>query len=352
MAVHDPEVSIGVLAHNEEPRISETLRSLFAQDVFEKFSSEVVVVPNGCTDNTAAVARQLIHDHRAVWSNRGSARVAELAKAGKANAWNQFVHELSSPRAKLLILMDADIAILNSSALSSMVNTLKNNPRAVVCVDRPIKDIAINTNLNLFQRLLLAATSEIDPNNVALCGHLYCVRSNELRLIKLPVEITMEDGFLRGLLLTQGFTKPEDKQRIILDSKAAHRFASVATIREAFKHEIWVVSGSIVNMLLFKRFSAESGPDRSAMSLMQSWQTENPDWLKQYIRRQVKERGWGLLPKSWWTRRWSRLSMLPLRRRLERAPIFLLAAVMDMLVFVAAIRDVRRGRAFGYWGRK
>ena len=351
MTVHVPELSIGVLAHNEEPRIGETLQTLFAQDVFERFATEVVVVPNGCTDNTAAVARQLIHDHRTAWSVSGSARVTELTIAGKANAWNQFVHEFSSPRASLLILMDADIAFLNSSTLSSMVATLKNNPHAVVCVDRPIKNIAINANLTFFQRLFLATTPEIDTNNVPLCGQLYCARSNELRLIKLPVEITMEDGFLRALLLTRGFTEAEDKERIIFDSKAAHIFTSVATLREAFKHEVSVVSGSIVNMLLFRRFSSETKPHRSAMNLMQNWRTQNPDWLKQYIRLQVQEKGWRLLPKHWWTRRWSRLRRLPLQQKLVRAPIAGVAAIMDALVFIAAMRDVRRGRAFSYWGR-
>ena len=261
------------------------------------------------------------------------------------------MHELSSPRASLLILMDADIAFLDSSTLLSMVDTLMKNPRAVVCVDRSIKNIAIDANITFLQRLFLATTPEIDPNNVPLCGQLYCVRSNELRLIKLPVEITMEDGFLRALLLTRGFTEPEDKQRIVFDSKAAHRFTSVATLREAFKHEVWVVSGSIVNMLLFRRFSAETEPHRTAMSLMQNWQRQNPDWLKQYIQRQVEERGWRLLPKHWWIRRWSRLRRLPLQQKLVRAPIAGAAAVMDILVFIAAIRDVRRGRAFGYWGR-
>ena len=90
--------------------LTETLQTLFAQDVFEKFSTEVIIVPNGCTDNTAAIAKQLVDDHRAVWSNRGSAKVVELTAAGKANAWNRFVHELSSPLASVIVLMDADIA--------------------------------------------------------------------------------------------------------------------------------------------------------------------------------------------------------------------------------------------------
>src|SRR5580692_3592205 len=87
----DSRVSIGILAHNEEPRIAKTLETLFSQDVFEKYCIELVIVPNGCTDETAAVARRSVQEHQSVWSIHGSARVEELAGAGKTNAWNKFV---------------------------------------------------------------------------------------------------------------------------------------------------------------------------------------------------------------------------------------------------------------------
>jgi hypothetical protein len=352
MVADDPHLSIGVLAYNEESRIGKTLQTLFAQDVFERFSTEVVVVPNGCTDETATVARRMIQHHQAAWSIRGSARVDELVAAGKANAWNKFVHELSSPRASVLILMDADIALLNSNTISSMVEALESHSEAVVCGDRPVKDIEMSAKRTIFQRLLVATTPEIDLDNVPLCGQLYCALSQQLRLIRLPIEIMCEDGFLRALLLTQGFTRPENPRRIVLDSTAMHGFASVATPRELFKHEVWVVAGSIVNMLLFNRFSTECSSNRSAMVLMKEWQDQDPEWLQAYIQLEVRKKGWRLLPRSWWTRRWSRLGEFPSNDKLRMLPIVIIAAAVDMLVFIAAIRRVRRGRAFGYWGRK
>ena len=205
-------------------------RGFFAQDVFKNFSSEVVIVPNGCTDDTATVARKSIQAHQAVWSIRGSARVEELAIAGKSNAWNHFVHEFSSPRASVLVLMDADIELINPNTISSMIVTLKSKSQAVVCVDRPIKDIEINRHRTFFQQLLVAATPEIDPDNIPLCGQLYCADGDRLREIELPNDIAgPEDGFLRALLITDGFTGPENPQRIVLDPAATHLFASVAT---------------------------------------------------------------------------------------------------------------------------
>src|ERR1700733_14993687 len=145
MLMNDALLSIGLLAHNEKANIESTLRSLFKQDVFQTFFTEIIIVANGCTDETATMARRSLEDHRAVWSNRGSARVEEIEIAGKANAWNQFVHKFSSSRASILILMDADIKISSANAISSMVRSLTNNPQAVVCADRPVKDIKIST---------------------------------------------------------------------------------------------------------------------------------------------------------------------------------------------------------------
>jgi len=349
MIVSDPKLSIGILAYNEEANIGKTLQTLFMQDVFQKFATEVVVVPNGCTDETAAIARKSLRDHQAVWSARGSARVEEIVIAGKVNAWNHFVHKFSSHQASVLVLMDADITLLSPNTISSMVSTLECCSDAVICVDRPVKDIAINANRTFFQNLLVAATPEIDPENVPLCGQLYCTLAEEIRRIKLPVEIPGEDGFLRALLLTQGFTRPENLRRIVLDSNVAHTFASVATLRELFKHEKWIVAGSIVIMLLFERFSKEASPNRSAMTLMKDWEEQNPEWLPCYIASQVQERGWRLLPRSWWVRRWSHLRKLPLARGLLRFPVAAIAAAMDMLIFIAAIRAVRHGRVFRYW---
>jgi glycosyltransferase involved in cell wall biosynthesis len=352
MSAKNPLLSIGVLAHNERLNIETTLHSLFTQDIFQRFSTEIIIVANGCTDETAALAKRCLSDHHATWSILGSARVEELVVAGKANAWNQFVHSLSSPRASKLILMDADITLLKENTISSMVTTLEQNPDAVICVDRPVKDIELKTKRSLFENLLVTATPEIDPDNVPLCGQLYCILSAEARLIELPFDIPVEDGFLLALLLTCGFTRPINSRRIILDSSAAHSFTSVATLRELFKHEKWIVSSSIISMLLYERFWKECATDCSAMKLMKHWHEQDSEWLPHYIQRQVQERGWRLLPRSWWTRRWTRLHTLSVIESFRRIPVAAIATIIDILVFIAAIGDVRQGRAFRYWGRK
>jgi glycosyltransferase involved in cell wall biosynthesis len=350
-AMQDSGISIGVLAHNEEAHIGAALRSLFAQDVFDSYAVEVVIVANACVDQTVEIAESVLAEHHPVWNARGSARVVEISTPGKTNAWNLFVHELSSRSASILILMDADIELLSSNSLSSMVSTLERNSGAIVCVDRHVKDIEIKENPTLFERLLIAATPKLGVGRVPLCGQLYCVRSAQGRMIRLPLEITVDDGFLRALLLTRGFTAAEDANGIVLDPHAAHSFSSVSTLRELFKHERWLIAGSIVNMLLFERFSAQAVSGQSAMTLMERWDAEDVDWLPRYIESEVRRRGWALLPREYWVRRWARLKGLPARSAVLRAPAAAIAAMVDAMVFIAAIRDVRRGRAYRYWGR-
>ena len=343
------KISIGILAHDEEERIGEALTSLFRQDLFSKFETELVVVPNGCTDGTASTARTNIEAHRATWSRLGMARVEELAMAGKANSWNEFVHRLSSQDADILILMDADISLSARDTLSLLVTALMESPGAVVCVDQPLKHIGPGARATLLQRVLASGTPPIDPQDVPICGQLYCAYSSELRRIWLPREIQVDDGFVRAMLLTRCFTAPEDRSRIVLAPNAYHDFTSVATIRELFRHEKWIVSGSIVNMLLFGLLQAEARPGRDAGKLIKEWSQRDPDWLPKYVIAQVQLRGFHLVPSSWWTRRWARLASLPLSRRLARAPVATAASIADAIVFLAAMQDVRAGRGFRYW---
>src|SRR6476659_7924659 len=128
-------ISIGILAYNEAAVIDQTLQSLFQQGVFNDAASEIgieiVIVPNGCTDDTAAIAQatleqlaqQSIH-HKVQW------QVCEVLQAGKPNAWNLYIHQFSNPAADYLILMDADIQFIEPQTLSSMVKTLEVTPTA------------------------------------------------------------------------------------------------------------------------------------------------------------------------------------------------------------------------------
>ncbi len=128
---HVVRASIVIPAHDEERLIGECLRSV--ANCADGICLEVVVVANGCTDGTVAVARAFrdIHD----------LHVLDIPTASKVEALNRGDEVLTTfPR----IYLDADIR-LGEGALMAMVRAL----------DRP-------------EPLLAAPRAQIDSSNSSL----------------------------------------------------------------------------------------------------------------------------------------------------------------------------------------
>ena len=98
--VSTPVTSVVIVAHNEAAVLGRCLRGLL--DQAEPGEFEVVVVPNGCTDDTAGIAREF-----------PGVRVLELAEPGKSAALNAGDRMVTGfPR----IYLDADIVLTTSAA--------------------------------------------------------------------------------------------------------------------------------------------------------------------------------------------------------------------------------------------
>jgi len=100
-------LSIIIPAHNEEERIVRTLRmySQFLNAMAEEdtFKFELLVVLNGCTDNTSGVLNAIAEDDSAI-------HILELEEAGKGRAVREgFIDALTRPNT-LIGFVDADMA--------------------------------------------------------------------------------------------------------------------------------------------------------------------------------------------------------------------------------------------------
>lgn len=84
----NPHLSVIIPAHNEESRLPATLEKLFAFLGTQPFTTEVLVVENGSSDGTLAVARAFSDSHpnlRVIQSDRGkgaAVRAGMLAAQG------------------------------------------------------------------------------------------------------------------------------------------------------------------------------------------------------------------------------------------------------------------------------
>lgn len=139
-------VGIIVPAHNEERALAGCLGALTAQDFDGEV--EIVVAANGCTDRTAAVAREWAARMPRGWT----VTVVEQAEAGKWRALNAADAHLETP---VRVYLDADIA-LDPSALSEMTKALSVSgpylvqPRIAVA---PTRAVGVRSFLRVWSSL-------------------------------------------------------------------------------------------------------------------------------------------------------------------------------------------------------
>ena len=346
-----PVISIAILAHNEAGNIQSTLKSLFQQTVFHDAAIasgvEVMVVANGCGDRTADIASaSLARLAREISIPLLNWSVVEIPEAGKSNAWNLFVHEYADGNADLLCLMDADIQFLHECTVERAIAKLTEDSEIWVTTDLPVKDIQVNQRNGWLERASLASPT---PLTSALCGQFYCGRASVLRQIWMPKGLPVEDGFLRGMVLTDRFTGPEVERRVQRVEEASHLFEAYVDWRSLLRHERRLIVGDVINSLLFRYFWAECSPQQDAGDLVRRNNARDPNWLPRMLGDIADRRGGWLVPPRLLFRRFRKLRSHSPLGAIVRFPIVLSAFLTDLVLFVQANRQIQQGNGLGYW---
>ncbi len=357
-------ISIGIVAYNESERIGKMLSSLFEQSLFNqslfdqsaaKLQMELIVLPNGCTDNTAEVARQAIASAVDPSTHKNlNWDVREIAQAGKCNAWNLFVHEFSSRRAQYLFLMDSDIHLLDPNTLSSMLKTFEQSSARVV-VDKPIKDVVLKPDKTLRERLS-AAVSGLSGGQATvggpawICGQLYCAKAKALRQIWLPTALTGEDGFLYTMIVTDSLQTAQNPKWVVLAGSASHAFEAYTSIQRLLKHERWLISASAINELLFSNLKEIGMVGSKAGTYIMQNNLKNPQWLSHLLQTAAARRRW-LIPRFILTRRFSSLNNKPWYKAAVLFPLTLAAFLTDLYLAMQVNQELHQGSGLEYWGK-
>ncbi|BAY96483.1 hypothetical protein NIES37_04160 [Tolypothrix tenuis PCC 7101] len=335
------KISIGILAYNEANCISSTLQSLFAQSIFQTDDSniaiEIVVVPNGCTDETAAIARTTLDKLVQSTVNPGvSGKVCEVKEAGKPNAWNNYVHQFSDPSADYIFLMDADIQFLAPNTLHSMVEALEVNPDACVSVDTLVKDVALKEKKSLIDQLSLAVSKVSGAKSVWICGQLYCARAAVLHRIWMPKGIEVEDGFLWKMVVTNLLTSPEVPERVVRADSASHIFEAYTDIRRLLRHERWLILANTINTLIYEDLQAICNQHQDAGAIIKARNEQDPLWVSKLIQANVSQKSGWVIPSWLLLRRFKSLLQLSLHKAVLFLPVAVTAFCVDLLVCLQA----------------
>lgn len=352
-------ISIGILAWNEEENIGRTIDSLFQQSVFNEPASrndnprwEVVVVPNGCDDATAAVARAAFE--RCVAARPAPEigwAVRELDRPGKSNAWNQYIHTLSSPDAELVIMIDADIEFGHPRTIENVVRTVAENPGADVVVDTPLKTLSRKSRKSFLERLSLSVSGARLSGPPAIAGSFYCARARLLRQIWMPIGLSIEDGFLRAMVVTDLFRSEVDESRIVRADAATHYFVAETTVRGLVRHQTRMIVGSALNCFLtwdgLKFLTDPAGP--GAGVLIKHLSDADPDWYRKYLRNAILNKGWWVLPRGMLFGRFERLKTLSGMQKAKRAAVLTVGLLFDLPIMLMANHKIKAGKAIGFW---
>ncbi|WP_375205847.1 glycosyltransferase family 2 protein [Hyphococcus sp.] len=205
-------ISVCIFARNEEQRLPQCLGALDAAGLGAKDQSHILI--NGCTDDTAKVARSLA---------AADARITihELPIGDKANAWNEYVHRIADPAVPVHVFIDGDITA-SGGAIIALEAALRASPEAYAAAALP----AAGRSRRSWATLLLS--------NNYLSGNLYALSGAALaafrqRALRLPFGAKGEDGIITYLMLTdmQGGTDDTHRHRIVIAEDATFEFDSL-----------------------------------------------------------------------------------------------------------------------------
>ena len=161
-AMQMPEVSVVIPAYNAEATLAETLDSALAQSLRD---IEVIVIDDGSTDRTAAIAAD---------ANDPRVRVISVQNGGVARARNRGIHE---SRAELIAFLDAD-DLWRPTKLERQVRHLSGAPDSGLCVTAATRIDADSRELDLMPLLKAEDHCESLLRGSMIAG---CISSGLLR---------------------------------------------------------------------------------------------------------------------------------------------------------------------------
>ena len=343
-------ISVGILAHNEADEIGDLISDLGKQTLLsnEKIAIEIHVVANGCTDATVEVSSDAFVAQPFRRQNIAT-YIQSIDRAGKSNAWNEFVHTFASPKTDFAFFLDADIRMPEKTTLQLVLDSLIQTKTARVAVDESVKDLSSKIHKTIIERLILAASQTAYDTRTAICGQLYCVRFEALRQIWMPVGLPGEDGFLRAMILTSNFTKNENFDRIVFVEGARHIFESERSLKGVFHHNIRLAIGTAINVLLFKHIRKSPSIQSDVGRYIKERNAIDPNWINELIANEHKRGKHFLLSKSFLFKRLEKISPLSFSEQIKKAPIVTLGLIFDLALFLVADNLMRRGVGAGYW---
>ena len=336
-------LALVIFARNEEDNIGRFLVSLTTQTLFVRKNIEatVYVVANGCTDQTAQIARESAS--QALHTRGIKSQILDWATPGKSRSWNRVVHELLPTSVDYIIALDADIQFVDANVLAAMFDCIRGNPKVEVVSGFPVKDITHKVRPTLIDRFSMSISGSTRHSG-AINGSLYLATAARLREIWLPDDTPGEDGFLNAMATTRGFSRPEQHDVVLQMSEPTHYFESHSPVN-FFVHETRMIVGTMINRWIFEYLHSLKLAD-PAGPMIDRLNREEPDWVEKIIAE--RSAGKWLIPRALLFRRLTPKQGLT-ASYLIRLPIFALATALTLPPAITANKALKKRGASSIW---
>ena len=186
------KITIGIPAYNEEANIQNMIKSLLKQKGASFTLEKIVVVLDGCTDNTLKIAQELASKNKIVKV------LSDGKRCGKATRLNQ-IYKLN--KSQLVGTFDADILLERDCELELMVKEFLRSKKVNVVAARqypaPADKIMGRFSNASFMMLQIASSMWRKGNNIhSLQGSASMVRGSFARSLHFPTDTISDQGFL------------------------------------------------------------------------------------------------------------------------------------------------------------
>ena len=348
------ELAVAIFAYNEASEIEATISSLVSQTVIatnkESTSTTlttIYVVANGCTDETSALSRislsRLASEHSFDW------QVIEIEEAGKANAWNTFVHQILPESTSYAAMMDADVRLFENDMIEKCLHALNTDQELQVATPKLVKRFDSVNSSALNQLMVRAFSGTADSVEHTLAGAFYCGRADVFRKIVIPKHVVVEDGFVRAMVLTSGLTEQENLERIARQKAVSVTHIPYSTFSDIIRYQVRQAKGTAINLLIFTELDKLPSSFKVRMNEVRRRNSESPSWLSDLVA-EAAACDRTLIPKGYTFRR---VSMLKEKTGYARLKVVLLlpAIIFDIWIAALANRSLRADLVDSHWDR-
>lgn len=185
-------VTVGIPAHNEAENLPYVLQSVLRQKGADILVERIIVMSDGSTDGTEAIAREFSERDGRV------ELVADGERRGKITRLNELCR---MNRSDFLVFLDADVVFESDADLEEMIRTFGDDPDVMVVAAHEIP-VQADT---LVGRINVAGSRLWDETRLFVNGgsHIHNLRGSASALrksfadtLEYPVELTTDSSFL------------------------------------------------------------------------------------------------------------------------------------------------------------